>query len=444
MFDEKLKNVIEDINAANLFEDKIPTDIPEDEAEDELRETAAELKSDDENSSISKETWEYLVDNEMIEWMPSCLDDTEPKETEAKQEQKKEEPVTESTEKAPESDGEGKAIVDTGKFQKALKTALLATSTKSLFPAADCVGLFPDGIKAFDGRAGIHTKIQLPNINALVNAKQLDKLVSGIKNDTLTISQDDGELSIKAGKFKAGVPLSTMELAFPEIPDAEAKNLPDEFLNTCKEAQAYCQKDDTGDSLLTCIHVKGDTVIGTDGKQLYKGVMEDSIDADLCLPPEFLKIIHGAKAMSYVEDDNRLVVYGEEATGFLPKLNGNYPDTDKVVNMQMEAEGEATFDMPDSEIVKRIMAVKSADSDALQFKITENAVEIEMCTPGGWTKERYDSDNELAEGEHEFCLQIGLFGTMSQLGFETCKATGNAVVCMDDRKFVTIAKLREG
>jgi hypothetical protein len=113
-------------------------------------------------------------------------------------------------------------------------------------------------------------------VHGAIEANALYKFLERISADDITLSADDKEVIIKAGRAKAGFTLHS-EIAMPlqEVPEPKRwVKLPDGFCDVINTIAMVCATD-MSRPLLTCVHVDGKKGIveGSDSRALMRSTV---------------------------------------------------------------------------------------------------------------------------------------------------------------------------
>ena len=434
MIDGTIKDIVEKINSAKLFEDDIALDQPQEAIEEELREIAEDLTTEDEDV-LDETVWKFLYDEDYIDWIPECLKQASEKQTPAKP--KTEQASNKTKPKAEEKvTTENKQIINTEVLRNAVKQCMSATSPRAMFPGSDCIKLCKEGLVTFNGTCGVVATLTL-DIECVVNAKQFQKIINVCPDDTVMLSLTDKELMVSSGSYKSGLALFNQEINLPKVDVGDTKALDESFMEQLKEALVYTLPSDP--QLLSFVCVNNGYVIASDKKRAIVQTTDNGLENNpLYLTQAHVKILENIDPKAFGQQGNLFIFYGDMSFAIIPAVKGDFPDVyGKVVVPQLEDAGVTTIPTPPPELLARLKAVD--DDKMLQVVVDDDSVEYSVRSQNVWTSEKVDNTGSTP---HTFCVNIDYFMQASKL-FEQYKVTPNAMLFTDGVKHVAVALMKK-
>lgn len=197
--------------------------------------------------------------------------------------------------------------------------------------------VFMDGeVLTYNDEVSISHPIDL-DLQGAVAADGLFELLGRLKTDEIELVAADGELHVKAGKVKAGIPMVeevTLPINEEIILPEKWKKLPTNFVEALKFA-SFSASDDMSREVLNCVHVKGKVVESCDDFRLTQVDLVKSIGkTSLLLPVATVRLLvtynptHWEVSEGWAHFTNK-----DEVVFSCRVLEDEYPDLTKLLQV---------------------------------------------------------------------------------------------------------------
>lgn len=229
------------------------------------------------------------------------------------------------------------------------------------------------------------------DIEGVVEAEPLLKLLNKVKDETIRIESEDNELKIKGKKFSAGVSFDP-EIRIPidniNTPK-KLKKLSSEFTNVAKLACLTAGKS-LSEPLFTCVHIHKNIIESCDNDRITICELEQSFDFDILVPADNLLEICKEKLTAIHVDDSWIYFKTDNGVILATKLyNEEYKDLHQFI--PEENEGKIIeFPKQINEIINRA-DIFSKDTvlkeKNVKINIKKGKLTIKSQNEQGWFKE---------------------------------------------------------
>jgi len=229
------------------------------------------------------------------------------------------------------------------------------------------------------------------DIEGVVEAEPLLKLLNKVKDETIRIESEDNELKIKGKKFSAGVSFDP-EIRIPidniNTPK-KLKKLSSEFTNAAKLACLTAGKS-LSEPLFTCVHIHKNIIESCDNDRITICELEQSFDFDILVPADNLLEICKEKLTAIHVDDSWIYFKTDNGVILATKLyNEEYKDLHQFI--PEENEGKIIeFPKQINEIINRA-DIFSKDTvlkeKNVKINIKKGKLTIKSQNEQGWFKE---------------------------------------------------------
>lgn len=299
-------------------------------------------------------------------------------------------------------------------------------ASKSPKPVLECVALRADAttglaLEATDLDVGIRTHLEEADVqeagSLVVPGARLLSVVREVDEETVTLAEDEGSLTITTGQSHFSIRSEDAE-GFPELPffpDHEGATLPGTLLRRMIRRTVFATAKEAGRYALhgVLFHMSGDRLelVATDGRRLARAtqVLERPVDRDM-------RVIVGPKGLSLLDRvlgaepeeisvalEERQVLFRVGGTLVISRLiDGTFPSYEDVI----PATSETGFEVTVSDLaaaLRRASLLTTRDAQSVQFDIGSEQLTIRSRAP--------------EVGEARVDVRIAYQGPSQQLGF---------------------------
>lgn len=167
----------------------------------------------------------------------------------------------------------------------ALEIVSAGLAKKKLIDQADCF-VFKEGrIVTYNDELCISKEYDL-GFEGAIRAKEFQALLSKMKDESIDITESDGQIVIKGSKrITAGLPIDNnvlLPIADMDFPD-EWHKLPKNFKEALQCCIPSCGRDMTKPKLV-CVHLKGKVAEASDGYRIINFNLDKKIKEELLIP----------------------------------------------------------------------------------------------------------------------------------------------------------------
>jgi DNA polymerase III sliding clamp (beta) subunit (PCNA family) len=193
---------------------------------------------------------------------------------------------------------------------------------------------FVDGhVVTYNDEISIRYPVDI-ELEGAVNAKELYGFVNKVSSEELNMEIEGSELILKAGRAKASLTLQS-EILLPIEEIGKIKDwtkLPKGFWKAVDFARASCSTD-MSRAVLTCVHVNGAIVEGTDNLRVTKTELYDEVEIPEFLFPAKLAGIVSSLRPAYIAEGKGWIHFKTKEEAIISCRifeEDKYVDTDKV------------------------------------------------------------------------------------------------------------------
>jgi DNA polymerase III sliding clamp (beta) subunit (PCNA family) len=283
---------------------------------------------------------------------------------------------------------------------------MIAQSTSFAF-IDDRVVTYNDEISISHPVAGLGTKMR-----GAVRAEELYQLLSRIKKDDIVLEQGDKEVTLKAGKAKAGIVMEArIKLPLDDISKPDKwKPLPADFVTGVEFAVPSCAKD-TSRPVLMCVNVRKDGFVeATDNFRITRHKIGE-------MPVTFL--LPAGTARELVRYPITKVASGKGWVHFKTDTDtifscriyqGEFPDISSILKV-VGTEVELPVTMTDVLDRAAVFAQQETKDENVTIVLDEGKMTIKGKNPFGWFEEAI---NMPYEGDgFEFAINPAFLKTIA-------------------------------
>jgi DNA polymerase III sliding clamp (beta) subunit (PCNA family) len=229
-----------------------------------------------------------------------------------------------------------------------------------------------------------------------VPAEEFYKLLQKFSDETLEITQDENEISIKGENIEAGIKLEN-EIKIDPVETGKIKrwlSLPNNFDQALKLCLFSASKNMVKPEF-SCIYVKEDVVVSCDNFRASRVSLDKKIHHPLLIPALTVKELIDHDPISYQTDSNWLHFKNKEDSIFSIRIfSGEYPDISDLFNI----EGNGIIlpsDLAASLDKAQILTSTEFEQDMfVTLKIEPNHITCRGEGVVGWVEERVKIDYE--------------------------------------------------
>ena len=144
-------------------------------------------------------------------------------------------------------------------LQNALEIVKPGLANKEMIEQSTSFAFIDGRVVTYNDEISLSHPVEGLEIEGAIQAEQLYKLLSKIKQDEIEVTTENAEIIFQAGKMKAGLTLQQeIKLPLDEISKpGKWKTLPDDFVKYIRMAMQVCSQD-MSRPVLTCVHVNED------------------------------------------------------------------------------------------------------------------------------------------------------------------------------------------
>ena len=312
----------------------------------------------------------------------------------------------------------------------ALETVKPGLAAKEMIEQSTSFAFMNGRVVTYNDEISVSHPVKDLEIEGAIQAEELHKLLTRLKEDEIEVKIKGGELLLKSGKTEAGLTLQKeITLPLEEIgKTGKWKDLPEDFLSYVRRAMATCSND-MSRPVLTCVHVSKEGVIeGSDSFRITRCRLEEEMPVEEFLLPASAAIqVIRIKPTKIATGDGWIHFKTEEDTILSCRVfEDEFPDTAPF----LKVEGmEIVLPKQIDEILDRAAVFAKRDhflDEIVTITIGDNHILVSSKSDAGWFKEparmRY-SDKPITFSITPYLLQ------------DILKETNVCVMCEDRLKF---------
>ena len=271
---------------------------------------------------------------------------------------------------------------------KRLQKASVGLSRKEVQEQSNCFVFANGTITTFNGDIMAVVKSPL-DIEAIVTADDLIKLLSKFPDEKIKIIKKEKELIIKGKKKKAGITCFAENLLQVDNVPTPKKwgKLSADTVDMMKQAARCCGKDDQ-QYIATCVHVTPDLVESCDNFRLFRATMKTGFTKEILIPASFVTTISKFKLEKV--SVRKGWTFFESKNGHMFALRSSHEEYHDSVDKLLEMEDAHEIKLPNNlgEIVGRAEVMKDDELDPqITLSISEDKLKITSRKDTGWYRE---------------------------------------------------------
>jgi DNA polymerase III sliding clamp (beta) subunit (PCNA family) len=233
-------------------------------------------------------------------------------------------------------------------------------------------------------------------ITGAVKAEELYQLLRKIKKDEIVIDVNNNEITLNAGKAKAGLVLqSEIKLPLEEVDThGDWHKLPEGFIKPLRFAMAACTRDNS-QPVLTNVHVnKKGFVEGSDNFRMTRYTLAKRMPVETFLIPatsvrELIKL----NPVEIAEGEGWVHFRTAGDTVLSCRVTADaYPDTEQFLNVEGS---EITFPKTIIDILERAEVFAKGDgAEEVSISMEKSRITVHSKSETGWYKEEASTNYE--------------------------------------------------
>ncbi len=304
--------------------------------------------------------------------------------------------------------------IEKDKLQDALAKVKPALANREMIEQSTSFAFMEDRVVTYNDEISISHPVEGLNITGAVKAKALYEFLNKVKRKEIDLECEDNQVTITAGKSKAGLVFEQeVKLPVEEVGKiGKWKDLPKDFIAALKFCHPCCSKD-MSRPVLTCVHVNGTAVEASDGYQIASYRVNDEVG-------KFQFLIPASSVRELVKYDIKSIAKGEgwvhfktaDDTVFSSRVfDGEFPN----ITPHLTVKGaEVEFPKQIVPILERarVFANSGMAQDMPMALVEINAGEVKISSKdeSGWFEEtakiEYDGNPIKFSANVEFLIHI--------------------------------------
>lgn len=227
--------------------------------------------------------------------------------------------------------------INTEDFATIVKALLPGTKGKNTSIQTERI-IFKDGFAGtFNDKMAVSWEIDLGNINCSVSATDLDKVLSGVKEDTIEIDLVDNKLILESKGTKAKISTFTDSSLLEdfyntlEFDSLDWKELPEDFIPKLSLAKFSCSNNEFDPQNLFCVQIANNFIYSGNGYRCTK--MECKTGFTCLIPKQAVDSITKFSDVSEYVLDNGWIHFANEDGGIISSkiVKGKFPNITKIL-----------------------------------------------------------------------------------------------------------------
>lgn len=216
-----------------------------------------------------------------------------------------------------------------------LKSVMPGLSMKEIIEQSGCFVFRRGNIYTYNDEISCAVPCEVP-VNGAVQSKALVSLLEKLKDETIEIVENDGEMLVKAKRRNANFRMEKkilLPLDSVEAP-GEWRDLPEDFTEAIKITQQSTSTDEMRFNL-TCVHIHPDWIEACDNSQVIRYDVQLDIDSPILLRGVAIKSIVGLDMLQYSKTKNWMHFRNADDLLFSCRLFvDKFPDVSPILNVK--------------------------------------------------------------------------------------------------------------
>lgn len=280
---------------------------------------------------------------------------------------------------------------------KKLDGAIFATTKKVILEQSNAFVFHKGQMITFDGE--VCTRQPSPfgkDFEGGIIAEDFLKIFQRFPDETLTISQKEGELIIKGKHRSAGIVMvKEVLLPYKDIPTPEKMfRIPEGMPKAILQASRTCGKDETTPKT-THVHIASDRIEGTDSFRIFRAVLETGLKKPLLVHAPVISRACGYNLKKWGHSGQEwfhLLTEGGMLISFLCNSQEYYPKN--MIDEFLTVKGKEALlpsNLPEilsrAEIMNMSTFSRGSWDSRISLCLKENQLKIESQKDEGWFRE---------------------------------------------------------
>lgn len=315
-------------------------------------------------------------------------------------------------------------------LQKALEKVKPGLANKEIIEQSTSFAFIGDRVYTYNDEISISHPVKELNITGAIKAQTLYAFIAKLKKDEINIEKEENQIIIKAGKSKAGLILE-QEIKLPIRAEIDKiKNwteLPDDFLEALQLCHQCCS-DDMSRPVLTCIHIKDNSVEASDSYQIIRYKLKAVFSSEvLLIPASAVRELIKYPIKKIAKKDNWVHFKTDDETIFSSRtIEDTFPD----IAAHLKIKGkEFSFPPTIHTILEKAQVfskniIDVGDMPLVTIEINENQLKVSAKNEHGWFEET--ARINYTGSSFSFC--IGIDFLIKLLGKEQKCVIGNNAI----------------
>jgi DNA polymerase III sliding clamp (beta) subunit (PCNA family) len=304
--------------------------------------------------------------------------------------------------------------IEKDKLQEALTKVKPALASREMIEQSTSFAFMGDRVVTYNDEISISHPVEGLDITGAVTAKALYDFLGKVKRKEIDIECDEDQVKIVAGKSKAGL-VFEREIKLPVEAVGKIgkwKSLPTDFITALKFCHPCCSKD-MSRPVLTCVHVNGASVQGSDGYQIaVYNVLDEVAGLQFLIPSSSVRELIKYDVKSIAKGEGWIHFKTEDDTIFSSRIfDGEFPD----VSPHLKVKGvKVEFPKQIVPILERARVFANGgmaqDMPMALVEIEEGKVKVSSKDESGWFEEeaniKYEGDPIKFSANVEFLINV--------------------------------------
>lgn len=287
-------------------------------------------------------------------------------------------------------------------LMKALSMVRPGLASRELIEQSTSFAFLEGSVATYNDEISVtHPVPELKDVSGAVDATELYSLLDRMTHEEVEIITSDKEMLVKSGRARAGLVLQ-VDLTLPledVTSDKEWNDLPEGLINALRFAMLSCSND-MSRPILTCVHINGHHVEGSDNIRLTQYKLEGEVcDVPLLIPSSSIRdlvnydIVQIAKGVS-----KGWVHFRTEAnTTFSCRLMGaDYPNITPILKVEGT---EVSIPKELEDVLMRAEVFSKRDiklDEEVVISLDNKRLSVKARSDSGWFEEtvrmKYEGD----------------------------------------------------
>lgn len=285
--------------------------------------------------------------------------------------------------------------INKSELQKALEIVKPGLANKELIEQSTSFAFMGNKVVTYNDDISISHPIPGLELTGAVKADKLYQLLGKLKEEEITVTVNESEITLRSGRAKAGLVLQ-QEIKLPleeEIAYAEKwKKLPDLFISAVATAMSACSKDNSR-PVLTCVHIRKDGAIeASDSLRIMKLQLPKEMPLDNFLLPSSAASTVVSLKPTYIAKGNGWVHFKTDAGTVLSCriFADKFPETEKWLDVKGT---RIKFPSEIMSVLERANVFAKRDhmlDETLAITLENKRIKIRGEAEDGWFEETAD------------------------------------------------------